>query len=474
MYINGEWIETEDKLRMSSPATGEFTYEVTNGTGEHVQQAIDAADEAFKTWSKISAKERANYLIAVYRKMEEKKEFLAEVITKEMGKPINDARGEVQSSIEYFRWFAEEARRIYGETIPSDSHNKRILVIKQPIGVVGAITPWNFPLSMGARKAAPALAAGCTIVIKPSSKSPQSTIELAKIFEEVGLPKGVFNVVMANSSEFTEVLMDSKKVKKITFTGSTGVGKLLMEKSAKTVKRISMELGGHAPFIVFDDANMEQATEDLLSTKFRCSGQMCTSTNRIYVQDTIAEKFTELIVNKVRNLKVGNGFNEETNVGPLIDQNAVSLIKEQIEDAVTKGAQKFENKMELSEAEKENGNFVNPTILTNVTPQMNIYTEESFGPVAPIIVFKSEEELLNMVNHESYGLASYLYTDNMSRIIRVSEALEYGMVGVNDPLPFVVQSPFGGVKESGVGKEGGHQGLDAYLEEKLVAIKYNL
>lgn len=474
MYISGNWIQTDDKLSIFSPATGELAYEVSNGTGEHVQQAIDAADEAFKTWSKVSAKERANYLIAVYRKMEEKKEFLAEVITKEMGKPISDARGEVQSSIEYFRWFAEEARRVYGETIPSDAHDKRILVIKQPIGVVGAITPWNFPLSMVARKAGPALAAGCTLVMKPSSKSPQSTIELAKIFEEVGLPKGVFNVVMANSSEVTDVLMASKKVKKITFTGSTGVGKLLMEKSAKTVKRFSMELGGHAPFIVFEDANIEQAAEDLLSTKFRCSGQMCTSTNRIYVQDTVAEKFTELLAAKVKNLKVGNGLNDETNVGPLIDKNAVSKVQEQIEDAVSKGADKIENAMELTEEEKTNGNFVRPTILTNVTPQMNIYTEESFGPVAPIIVFTSEEELMDMVNHEDYGLASYLYSDNMSRIIRVSEALEYGMVGVNDPLPFVVQSPFGGVKESGVGKEGGHQGLAAYLEEKLVAIKYNL
>ncbi|MFS0577061.1 NAD-dependent succinate-semialdehyde dehydrogenase [Sporosarcina sp. 179-K 3D1 HS] len=472
MYINGEWIQTDNKLRVYSPATGECTYEVSNGTGEHVQKAIDAADEAFKTWSKTPAIDRANYLIDVYRKMEEKKEFLAEVITKEMGKPIIDARGEVQSSIEYFRWFAEEARRVYGETVPSNSYDKRILVIKQPIGVVGAITPWNFPLSMVARKAGPALAAGCTLVIKPSSKSPQSTIELAKIFEEVGLPKGVFNVVMANSSEVTEVLMDSSKVKKITFTGSTNVGKLLMEKSAKTVKHISMELGGHAPFIVFEDANIEQAARDLLSTKFRCSGQMCTSTNRIYVQDTIAANFTELLVNKVRDLKVGNGLDEETNVGPLIDQNAVAKVKEQIEDAVSKGALKIENESELSEEEAQ-GNFVNPTILTNVSPEMNIYTEESFGPVAPIITFQTEEELMKMVNHEKYGLASYLYTDNMSRVIRVSEALDYGMVGVNDPLPFVVQSPFGGFKESGIGKEGGHQGLEAYLVEKLVAIKYN-
>ncbi len=473
MFINGKWITTNNKLTVYSPATGEKVFEMANGTGEHVENAIEAAGAAFKLWSQTSALERSNLLVEIYRLMEDRREHLARIITKEMGKALRDARGETQSAIDYFRWYAEEARRIYGETVPASSNDKKILVIKQPIGVVGAITPWNFPLSMIARKVAPALAAGCTMILKPSSKAPQSAVEMAKIFEEVGLPNGVFNLVMANSSEVTDVLMDSKVVKKITFTGSTKIGKLLMGKSAKTVKRLSLELGGHAPFIVFDDADLEVAAEDVLATKFRCAGQMCTSTNRIFVQENVVDKFTKLLTDKVLSLKVGNGLDEETAVGPVIDKNAVQKIQEQIKDATDKGASAIVNKITLSEEEQACGNFVEPTILKDVTPEMDIFTEETFGPVAPIISFGSEEELLNIVNHEDYGLASYLYSDNMSRVIRISEKLEYGMVGVNDPLPFVVQSPFGGVKESGVGKEGGHQGIEGYLEEKLISIKYN-
>lgn len=473
MFINGEWRKTEDKLKIYNPATGEEVFEMDHGTKEDVQDAIDAADDAFKTWSKTSALERANILLEIYQRMEERKEELAQVITKEMGKPINDARGEAQSAIDYFRWFAEEARRVYGETVPASTSDKRVLVIKQPIGVVGAITPWNFPLSMIARKVAPALAAGCTMVLKPSSKAPQSAVEMTKIFEEVGVPKGVFNLVMAKSSEVTDALMDSKVVRKITFTGSTRIGKLLMEKAAKTVKRISMELGGHAPFIVFEDANIESAAEDILATKFRCSGQMCTSTNRIFVHEDIAAKFTDLLTNKVKKLKVGNGLDEDTSVGPVIDRNAVEKIQAQIDDAVTKGAEPVTAVMDLTEKEQANGNFIQPTVLKNVTAEMDIFTEETFGPVAPIVTFSSEEELLKVVNHDEYGLAAYMYSNNMSRVIRMTESLEYGMVGVNDPLPFVVQSPFGGVKESGVGKEGGHQGIEGYLEEKMISIKYD-
>lgn len=472
MYINGEWRTTEDKLAILNPATGEKVFEIDNGTAEDVKEAIQVADDAFKTWSKTAAIERANYLLDVHYKMIERKEELAQVITKEMGKPIKDARGEVQSAIDYFRWFAEEARRVYGETVPASTSDKRILVIKQPLGVVGAITPWNFPLSMIARKVAPALAAGCTMVLKPSSKAPQSAIEMTKIFEEVGMPKGVFNLVMAGSSAVTDEMMDSRAVKKITFTGSTRIGKMLMEKAAKTVKRVSMELGGHAPFVVFEDADLEAAAEDLLATKFRCSGQMCTSTNRIFVQSNVAEKFTNLVAEKVHALQVGNGVNEETSVGPVIDKNAVAKIQSQIDDATSKGAGTISGTMNLTEAEQACGNFIAPTILTNVTADMDIFTEETFGPVAPIITFATEEELLEVVNHDEYGLAAYMYSNNMSRIIRMTESLEYGMVGVNDPMPFVVQSPFGGIKESGVGKEGGHQGIEGYLEEKLISLKY--
>ncbi|VEF46847.1 succinate-semialdehyde dehydrogenase [Bacillus freudenreichii] len=471
MFINGEWKTTDNTIDIINPATGKKEYEVYSGDQNDVTAAIQAAKDAFPAWADRAAIERADLLLEIYHAMVEKKEFFAEVITKEMGKPIKDARGEVQSAIDYFRWYAEEARRVYGETIPASTPDKRILVIKQPIGVVGAITPWNFPLSMIARKVAPAFAAGCTIVLKPSSKAPQSAIEMAKIFEQVQIPKGVFNLVMAPSSVVTDELMDSRDVKKITFTGSTRVGKMLMEKAAKTVKRISMELGGHAPFIVFEDADLDQAAEDILATKFRCSGQMCTSTNRIFVAESVAEKFTEKVAEKVRGLKVGNGLDPETSVGPVIDGNAVDKIKSQIDDAVTKGANLITGGTDLAD-DLEKGNFINPTILTNVTQDMDIFTEETFGPVAPIIAFSSEEELLKVVNHEEYGLAAYLYSNDMSRVIRLSEKLEYGMVGVNDPLPFVVQSPFGGVKESGMGKEGGHHGIEGYLEEKLVSIKY--
>lgn len=471
MFINGEWKKTDNTIDVVNPATGKTEYQIYSGDASDVVEAIKAAKHSFLGWSEKAAIERADLLFDIYYRMLEKKEKLAEVITKEMGKPIRDARGEVQSAIDYFRWYAEEARRVYGETIPASAPDKRIMVIKQPIGVVGAITPWNFPLSMIARKVAPAFAAGCTLVLKPSSKAPQSAFEMTKIFEQVGIPKGVFNLVMAPSSVVTEELMNSKDVKKITFTGSTKVGKMLMEKAAKTVKRISMELGGHAPFIVFEDADLDQAAEDLLATKFRCSGQMCTSTNRIFVAESVAKQFTEKVVNIVKDLKVGNGLNPDTSVGPVIDGNAVEKIKSQIDDAVNKGANVIVNDFQLAEG-LEKGNFINPTILTNVTQEMDIFTEETFGPVAPIISFSSEEELLDVVNHEEYGLAAYLYSNDMSRVIRLSEKLEYGMVGVNDPLPFVVQSPFGGVKESGMGKEGGHHGIEGYLEEKLVAIKY--
>lgn len=472
LYINGEWRSTDDKLAIHNPATGKKVYEIDNGTAEDVKEAVQVAEEAFKTWSQTTALSRANYLLEIHAIMIERKEHLAQVITTEMGKPISDARGEVQSAIDYFRWFAEEARRVYGETVPASATDKRIMVIKQPLGVVGAITPWNFPLSMIARKVAPALGAGCTMVLKPSSKAPQSAIEMTKIFDEVGVPKGVFNLVMANSSSVTDTLMASPEVKKITFTGSTRIGKMLMEKAAQSVKRVSMELGGHAPFIVFEDADLEAAAQDLLATKFRCSGQMCTSTNRIFVQDEVAEKFTNLVADKVRALNVGNGLNEETSVGPVIDKNAVSKIQSQIDDATAKGADSICGTMNLSDEETASGNFITPTILTGVTPEMDIFTEETFGPVAPIITFSTEEELLKVANHEEYGLAAYMYTNNMSRTIRMSEKLEYGMVGVNDPMPFVVQSPFGGIKESGVGKEGGHQGIEGYLEEKMISIKY--
>lgn len=474
MYINGEWITTEETLRVTSPATHEIVSEVALGDAAHVQQAIDAAHESFPSWSKKTAQERSDILFKIAELMKEKKEDLASMITTEMGKPIGDARGEVQQSIDYFRWYSEEAKRVYGETIPSSSMEKRIMVIKQPVGVVGAITPWNFPISMLARKLGPALAVGCTVVVKPASQTPQCAVELFKIFEAAGVPKGVLNLVVAKASVVSDTFMNSTKVQKITFTGSTPVGKKLIEGSAKTVKRVSMELGGHAPFIVFDDADIDDAIDGLLRTKYRASGQMCTSSNRIYVQSSIAETFSQKLAETVSGLKAGNGFNEENTVGPLVDEQAVEKVVSQVEDAKEKGAKVLVGGERLSGEGYDNGNFFMPTVLNGITEDMLIYEDETFGPVAPIISFESEEELLEKVNHEKYGLASYAYTNDMGRIIRITEAMEYGMVGINDPLPFTVQAPFGGVKESGMGREGGHHGLNDYLEEKMVSVRFKI
>lgn len=474
MYINGKWILTDNTLKVKSPATHEIVSEVALGNESHVQQAIDAADKSFPAWSKKTAQERSDILFTIAEKMTEKKQDLASMITKEMGKPIRDSIGEVQQSIDYFRWYSEEAKRIYGETIPSNSIEKRIMVIKQPVGVVGAITPWNFPISMLARKLGPALAVGCTVVVKPASQTPQCAVELFKIFEMAGVPAGVLNLVIAKASAVSETFMSSSKVRKITFTGSTSVGKKLIEGSAKTVKRVSMELGGHAPFIVFDDADIDDAIDGLLKTKFRCSGQMCTSTNRIYVQTSIVDTFSQKLSERVSGLKAGNGFDEETTVGPLVDEQAIKKIVSQVDDAKKKGAKILVGGKRLSGEEYDNGNFFMPTVLNEVSENMLIYEDETFGPVAPIIPFDSEEELLEKVNHEKYGLASYAYTNDMSRIIRITEAMEYGMIGVNDSLPFTVQAPFGGMKESGMGREGGHHGLNDYLEEKMISVKFKV
>jgi succinate-semialdehyde dehydrogenase/glutarate-semialdehyde dehydrogenase len=474
LYINGKWITTNNTLKVKSPATHEIVSEVPLGDDSHVQQAIDAADESFPGWSKKTAQERSGYLFKIAEKMTEKKEDLASMITREMGKPIGDSLGEVQQSIDYFRWYSEEAKRVYGETIPSSSIEKRLMVIKQPIGVVGAITPWNFPISMLARKLGPTLAVGCTVVVKPASQTPQCAIELFKIFEEAGVTAGVLNLVIAKASVVSETFMNSSKVRKITFTGSTNVGKKLIEGSAKTVKRVSMELGGHAPFIVFDDADIDDAIDGLLRTKFRCSGQMCTSTNRVYIQSSIEETFSRKLADRVSELKAGNGFDEANTVGPLVDEQAIEKVVSQVDDAKEKGAKVLVGGERLSGEAYDNGNFFMPTVLSGVSEDMLIYEDETFGPVAPIISFDTEDELLEKVNHEKYGLASYAYTNDVSRIIRITEAMEYGMVGVNDPLPFTVQAPFGGVKESGMGREGGHHGLNDYLEEKMVSVRFKM
>lgn len=470
MYINGLWVKTSDKLAVENPATRQVVDEVYMGGKKETQEAIQAAKRSFKNWSSIPSNKRSEYLYEIAKKIDEKKEQLARTITMEMGKSIHYSRYEVDSAIAYFKWYAEEARRVYGDLVPSSDKNKRIQVLRQPVGVVAAITPWNFPLSMGARKLGPALAVGCTIVMKPSSEAPLSTIELFKIFNEINLPKGVANLVIGKSGPIAEVIMNCKDIRKISFTGSTEVGKKLIRQSAETVKRVSMELGGHAPFIVFKDADLELAASGLIRSKFASNGQQCVCANRIYVQESIYDEFTKIFLKKVKEIRVGNGMDESTDMGPLINDDAINSVHTQVMDAVEKGAKVVCGGNKMTEPPYESGYFYPPTILTEVDESMNVVFEETFGPVTPIMKFETEDEVVEKANNTNYGLASYFFTNDLSRAHRVSEKLEYGIVGVNDAAPFPVQSSFGGVKESGLGSEGGKYGLHDYLELKTVSV----
>lgn len=468
MYINGGWTETSENMEVVNPANQQVYKTVYSGDSSHAQEAIQAADKAFSAWASLPAKERAVYLEKVTEKLEEKKEILAQTITLEMGKAIRHARYEVASTISFFKWFAEEARRTYGETIPSPAKNKRLMEIKQPVGVVAAITPWNFPLFMGARKLAPALAAGCTVILRPSNASPCSALELFKVFEECNFPDGVVNLVIGPANEIADTLMESPKVKKISFTGSTEVGKDLIKKSAETLKRVSMELGGHAPLIVFNDADLDLAVDGAIRGKFVSAGQQCISANRIYVQDEVYDDFTNRYLEKIKELKVLDGIDEASEVGPLINRSAITKVHEHVEDAVASGATLVYGGQELTDESYNNGNFYQPTLLTDVNESMKIAHEETFGPVAPIFRFTTEEEVIQKANDTVYGLAAYFYTNDLSRSYYMMENLDYGMVGINDTTPFTVEGSFGGMKESGLGREGGH-GINEYLEKKFVS-----
>ena len=471
MYINGEWLETDQVFEVDNPATGERAGTVYFAGEEETNSAIQAAEKAFPQWAALTAEQRSSYLWRIVEKLGEKREEIAQIITKEMGKTIHHARQEVGSTIAFFQWYAEEARRIYGDIISPSITNKRIQVTRQPVGVVGAITPWNFPLSMAARKLGPALATGCTVILRPSREAPLSSVALFKIFDEIGLPKGVANLVIGQSGPIVNTIMNSNIVKKVSFTGSTEVGKILIAQSAKTVKRVSMELGGHAPFIVFDDADIDLAVEGLVKSKFGSNGQQCICPNRIYVQDKVYEEFAEKLKDKVQTIKVGNGLDEQNEMGPLVNAGAIEKVQEQVDDAVQLGACILNGGKRLSDGSYSNGNFYDPTVLSNVTDNMLITREETFGPVIPLLRFSSEEEVIERANAIEYGLASYFYTKDLSRTYRVSEQLEYGMVGVNDAIPFAVQAPFGGVKESGMGREGGKYGLDDYLDTKMISVQ---
>ncbi|WP_044639864.1 NAD-dependent succinate-semialdehyde dehydrogenase [Risungbinella massiliensis] len=471
MYIHGEWTEATKSrtLEVTNPATGEQVGIVSFGDGADAARAIQAADMAFSSWSKMTAAKRSKFLYTLSELVRNNKKELAGIVSAEMGKPFGEALGEVMGAADNFLWYAEEAKRVYGETIPSTFPNKRIMVLKQPVGVVAAITPWNFPVNMVARKIAPALAAGCTVVLKPAESTPLSAIHLFELIEEAGFPAGVANLVIGDPESIGQEFLQNRRVRKIGFTGSTRVGKLLMEGAAQSVKRISLELGGHAPFIIFEDADLDEAVQGLFDSKFRNSGQMCICTNRLYIHEQVAEAFTAKLVERVHQVKVGDGRERGVEVGPLVNEAALTKVLGHIEDAKAKGAKVAVGGNRLTESEYAKGFFCAPTVLTNVTTEMKIWQEETFGPVVPITTFTSEDEVISLANNSQYGLAAYVYTQNNGRCFRMAESLEYGIVGINDGSPTQTQAPFGGVKESGIGREGGHYAMEEFLETKFVS-----
>jgi succinate-semialdehyde dehydrogenase/glutarate-semialdehyde dehydrogenase len=442
-----------------NPATGAGLGEVPELTEPQIHEAITSAHFAFSSWRTLAATQRANFLRRVSELLTRDQEICARLITEEQGKPLKEARGEVLYAAQYFLWFAEEARRIQGEILSADEPGKRIIVLKQPIGVVAAITPWNFPLAMLARKMAAALAAGCTFIAKPAPETPFSALLLAKLVAEAQVPAGVVNIVTGDAETIGDILMTSPLVRKISFTGSTEVGKLLIEKSATTVKKLTLELGGNAPCVIFDDANLDRAIGGALFGKYRNAGQTCICVNRFLVHESIVQRFATLLTERSKSLIVGNGLDAHTDIGPLISRDAVAKVERLVTDAIQKGAH-----MILGDRNKFSSElFVSPIVLTGVTPQMDLWSEEIFGPVCAISVFKNESEAIALANDSRHGLAAYVYSNDYRRACRVAESLEYGMVGVNDTVISNVQAPFGGVKESGFGREGGTHGIDEYL-----------
>lgn len=470
IFIDGKWCDAKDGNTKSvvNPATLEILAEVSYGGSFETTNAISAAKEASPFWAGKTARERSIYLYKAYEKMLERKEELAHILTSEQGKPLFEARAEIDSAASYLLWYAEEGNRVYGEVIPSSKANKRLLVIPQPVGVIAAITPWNFPASMVTRKVAPALAAGCTVILKPASQTPLTAIAIVKIFEEIGLPKGVLNLITGDARSIADTLTNDPNVRLITFTGSTEVGRELMKKSAHQLKKLSLELGGHAPIVVMNDANLDVAVNLTLASKFRNAGQTCICSNRVYVQKSISDEFVEKLTDKVKEMTLGNGIDPETTMGPLIDQHALEKVKEHVQDAVSKGATITEGGKEWGGSLQ--GNFYMPTLLVNVTDEMKVMSEETFGPVLPIQFFETEDEAVKLANHLQYGLAAYVMTESTNRAIKMMEALEYGIIGINDVFPGTAEAPFGGMKESGFGKEGGKEGIHEFIEMKYVSM----
>ncbi len=467
-YLNGTWCAADAGavLSVTNPATGDQLGTIPKMGTFETRRAIEAASAALPAWRARTAKERAVILRRWFDLMMANQEDLAIIMTAEQGKPLAESRGEIAYAASFIEWFAEEGKRVYGDTIPSYARDKRIVVIKEPIGVCAAITPWNFPAAMITRKAGPALAAGCTMVVKPATATPYSALALAELGERAGIPAGVFSVITGSSNEIGSEMTSNPIVRKLTFTGSTEIGKQLTAQCAGTMKKVSMELGGNAPFIVFDDADLDAAVEGAVASKYRNTGQTCVCTNRLLVQRGVYDAFAQKLATAVAAMKVGDGLKGDVQQGPLIDEASVQKVEEHIADAVAKGAT-----VALGGKRHElGGTFFQPTILCNVTPQMLVAREETFGPVAPIFRFETEAEAIQMANDTEFGLASYLYTRDIGRVWRVSEALEYGMVGINTGLVSTEVAPFGGVKESGIGREGSKYGIEEFVEVKYLCM----
>ncbi len=467
-YLDGRWLAADNSLTINvyNPSNGNIIGTIPKMGTVETRRAIEAADAALPAWRARTAKERSAILRRWFELMIEHQEDLAVIMTTEQGKPLAESRGEIIYAASFIEWFAEEGKRVYGDTIPSYARDKRIVVIKEPIGVCAAITPWNFPSAMITRKAGPALAAGCTMVVKPATATPYSALALAELGERAGIPKGVFSIITGSSSEIGTEMTSNPIVRKLTFTGSTEVGKQLTAQCSQTMKKVSMELGGNAPFIVFNDADLDAAVEGAIASKYRNTGQTCVCTNRLLIQSGIYDAFAEKLAAAVSKMQVGDGMEENVQQGPLIDEASVKKVEEHISDAVTKGAR-------IALGGKRHalgGTFFQPTIICDVTPQMMVAREETFGPVAPLFKFETDEEAIKMANDTEFGLASYFYTRDIGRVWRVAEALEYGMVGINTGLVSTEVAPFGGVKESGIGREGSKYGIEEFIEVKYLCM----
>jgi len=467
-FIAGKWCDADGggTIPVTNPANGEQLGTIPKMGAAETRRAIEAANAAWPAWRALAAKERAAILRRWFDLMHAHADDLARIMTLEQGKPLTEARGEVSYAASYFEWFAEEGKRAYGDTIPAPSADRRIVVVKEPVGVCAAITPWNFPSAMITRKVGAALAAGCPIVVKPATQTPYSALALAVLAQEAGVPDGVVSVVTGSASEIGGEMTSNPIVRKLSFTGSTEVGRVLMEQTASTIKKVSMELGGNAPFIVFDDADLDAAVEGAIISKYRNTGQTCVCANRIYVQDGVYEEFARRMVAAVGKLQVGDGLQQGVSLGPLIDEHAVRKVQEHIDDALEQGAEVIAG----GRVHALGGTFYEPTVLANMTPAMRIAREETFGPVAPLFRFSTDEEVVAMANDTEFGLAAYFYSRDIGRVWRVAEALEYGMVGINTGILSNEAAPFGGVKQSGLGREGSRYGLDDYMVVKYLCM----